>query len=140
MFSGFSETRQAILFNLIERQDFERKTISQCDKLILTCHEIYLATYLRSDWYTDQHDVGNIKTLEEARSPQDQCPARCLFPLSRRDREFTSLNLVFRDENENFLLSVLCFETKTQIPTQSQALRRDQEVLSFYQLFLSFLV
>ena len=41
--------------------------------------------------------------------------AGCQFQLLRRVREFTSLILVFQDENENFLFSVLYFETKAKI-------------------------
>ena len=65
-------------------------------------------------------------------SPQWQCPARGLFQLSRRDREYLSFNLVLRDGIENFFLSVSCFETRSRFSFfQSRASRREREFLSF---------
>ena len=39
-----------------------------------------------------------------------QSIARCIFQLSRRDREFLPFSLMLRDETENFCLSVSCFD------------------------------
>ena len=54
------------------------------------------------------HGHKKMKTLTMSM----QGMTRSLFQLSRQDREFFSFSLVFRDENENFILSVLCFETR----------------------------
>ena len=60
-----------------------------------------------------------------------QSIARCIFQLSRRDREFLPFSLMLRDEIENFFLSVSGFETRSRFFSfQSQASRRDREFLS----------
>ena len=63
------------------------------------------------------------------------CPqsiARCIFQLSRRDREFLSFSLMLQNEIENFCLSVSCFETRSRFSVfWSRASRRDREFLSF---------
>ena len=46
---------------------------------------------------------------------------------SRREREFLSLNLVLRDEKENFFLSISCFETRTRISFFNLGLRDENE-------------
>ena len=40
-----------------------------------------------------------------------------ILTFEARERELLSFNLMFRDENGNFVLSVSCFETRTQIKT-----------------------
>ena len=55
------------------------------------------------------------RTVEEPLRPLGQSIARCIFQLSRRDREFLPFSLMLRDEIENFFLSVLCFETRSRI-------------------------
>jgi hypothetical protein len=62
----------------------------------------------------------------------NQSIARCIFQLSRRDREYLPFSLMLRDKIENFCLSVSCFETRSRISVfQSHASRRDREFLSF---------
>ena len=61
-----------------------------------------------------------------------QSIARCIFQLSRRDRELLPFSLMLRDEIENFFLSVSCFETRSRISSlQSHVSRRDREFLPF---------
>ena len=89
--------------------------------------------------YRSEHSERPFSTLEtRSRISSFQSHA------SRRDREFLSLGLVLRDENENFFLqshvsrrerdflsSVSCFETRSRISSfQSHASRRDREFLS----------
>ena len=62
--------------------------------------------------------------------------ARCLFQLSRQDREFLPFSLMLRDEIENFFPSVSCFETRSRISSlRSHAPRRDREFLSSLSCF-----
>ena len=52
---------------------------------------------------------------------------------SRREREFCSLNLKFRDENEIFFINISGFETRTRFFLSiSQGLRRDRDI--FFQV------
>ena len=61
---------------------------------------------------------------------------RCLFQLSRRDRELLPFSLMLRDEIENFFPSVSCFETRSRISSlRSHAPRRDREFLSSFSCF-----
>ena len=65
-----------------------------------------------------------------------QSMTRCLFQLSRRDREFLPFSLMLRDEIENFFPSVSCFETRSRISSlRSHASRRDREFLSSLSRF-----
>ena len=51
-----------------------------------------------------------LVTRMESGLAHSQCSRRGLFQFSRRDSDHQSFNLVFRDENENFVLLVSCFE------------------------------
>ena len=65
-----------------------------------------------------------------------QSMTRCLFQLSRRDRELLPFSLMLRDEIENFFPSVSCFETRSRISSlRSHASRRDREFLSSLSCF-----
>ena len=74
----------------------------------------------------DGHGDQDQDQDEEVESKMKQGTARSLFQLSRQDREFLSFNLMFRDANENFFLSVSCYETRTRISFfQSRASRQE---------------
>ena len=89
---------------------------------------------------TPEHSERPFSTLEtRSRTSSFQSHA------SRRDREFLSLGLVLRDENENLILqshvsrrerdffsSVSCFETRTRIFTFS-LMHRDENENFYFQ-------
>ena len=59
-------------------------------------------------------DAGGKKKQSDVWCLMAQCPTRGLFQILRREWELLSLNIVFRDENENFSISISCFETKQE--------------------------
>ena len=107
-----------------------------------------ISTFCRDDVKDDDISSTFQATAEHSERPFSTLETRSRISsfqshASRRDREFLSLGLVLRDENENLILqshvsrreqdffsSVSCFETRTRIFTFSLILRDENFCLN----------